>query len=228
MVKEILHRCEFCEKPFTSEVWYLKHKCKEMIREDKFASLTGQAAWECYKAWMKEKHKGIVSNSVAFKKSKYFNAFYKFIDFTKKTKIPRIQTFINLMVKHGIEPNSWTTSVAYRKYLNYVTRQMSAQDLAGITIDTLFNIAEDAEVNVSEIFEKLTPNDVIQLLHQGRLSPLILLNSKKFAKFIRDKTTSEEKIIMEATINPDYWNTRFKKYPKDITNVKTYIAELGL
>lgn len=214
--------------PFKSEVRFIKHNCKAMRREEEFKSPGGQAAWSFYKSWMKVKHKSIVSSSQAFKKSKYFGAFYNFTKFVKKTHLPDVSIFIDLMVRTNVEPNFWVSDAAYRRYLEYVTRQLSTRELAKITIKTLFDIAEAADVDVSEVFEVLTPNEVIQLLHQRRISPWILLNSKKFANFFINGTTSEEKIIMETIVNPDYWCGRFKKQPKDVEVVKQYITELGL
>ena len=78
MAKDILHRCEFCGQTFKTEVGFLRHKCKAMLREEEFKSLAGQTAWQHYKAWMKLKHKSVVSSSTAFKKSKYFTTFYNF------------------------------------------------------------------------------------------------------------------------------------------------------
>jgi len=228
MAREILHRCDFCGQTFTSEVRFIKHKCKDMIREEEFKSPAGQSAWNHYKSWMKLKHKSVVSSANAFKKSKYFNTFYNFTKFVKKTQMPDVKVFIDLMVRTGIDPNYWSSDAAYRKYLEYVTRKLSTKELAKITIKTLFDIADAAEVDVGDVFTILTPNEVIQLLHQRRLSPWILLNSKKFAYFYINGTTTEEKIVMETIVNPDYWTRRFKKQPNDVEMVKQYIAELGL
>jgi len=199
-----------------------------MIREDDFKSTTGQAAWHYYKDWMKVKHKSVLSASDAFKNSKYFNAFFNFSKFVKKTQIPDVKVFIDLMVRTGVDPNFWTRDAAYRRYLEHITRKLPAKDLAKITIKTLFDIAEAAETEVSEVFDSLTPNEVIQLLHQRRISPWILLNSKKFADFYINHTTKEEKIILETIINPEYWKHRFENHPQDLEIIKQYISELGL
>jgi len=228
MAREILHRCEFCTQGFTTERGFLNHKCKEMVREDEFASVPGQVAWSYYKKWMLLKHKNTVSSATSFKTSKYFNAFYKFTQFTKDTGMPDVDIFITLMVKANIDPKFWTAGGAYRKYLDFITRKIPAQNLAEITIKTMFDLAEAGDVDVANVFTLLMPNEVIQLLSQRRLSPWVLLRSKKFGTFIKEKTSSEERIIMESIINPDYWATRFKKNPKDTEIVEQYIAELGL
>ena len=199
-----------------------------MVREEQFKSPAGQAAWNYYKTWMKLKHKSMVTSAVAFKNSKYFTAFYNFSDFVKKAHLPDVKVFIDLMVRTNVDPNYWSSDAAYRRYLEHVTRKLPAKDLARITIKTLFDIADAAEVDVSKVFDVLTPNEVIQLLHQRRLSPWILLNSKKFADFFINHTSTEEKVIMETIVNPDYWKDRFKKQPKDVKMVQKYVAELGL
>lgn len=228
MAREILHRCEFCEQGFKTEGGFLRHKCKEMQRAAQFITVDGQSAWNYYMTWMKLQHRAGSPNSESFKKSKYFATFYNFTAFVKKTVMPDVGVFIDLMVRRRIDPKFWSSDAAYRKYLEFITRKLPVQDLCAITIKTLFDIAEKGGVDVNKVFSVLTPNEIIQLLHQRRLSPWFLLNSTAFAKFFINKTTTEERLIMQTIINPDYWTDRFKKNPKDIETVKQYITELGL
>jgi hypothetical protein len=177
---------------------------------------------------MKAKHHSIVTNPDGFKTSKYFTAFLKFVKFVKAAHIPDTQAYIDLMVKEKIEPIYWTRDVVYGKYLEYVTRKLPTEKLIEITVKTIFDIADAGEVTESEIFDVVTPNDVIQLLHQRRISPWILLNSKKFADFFMNKTTTEERVILESIINPEYWTKRFKSYPKDLELAKKCVSALEI
>ena len=180
------------------------------------------------KAWMKSKHHAIVTNPDAFKTSKYFTAFLNFVKFVKRTNLPDTQSFIELMVKEKIEPIFWSKDVAYGKYLEYINRRMPTEKLIEITVKTLFDVADAAEVEVSEIFDAVLPNDVIQLVQQRRLSPWILLNSKKFANFFIEKTNTEERVILESIISPDYWTARFQMRPTDLKLAKDCVSALGL
>lgn len=228
MQTDYLYRCDYCEKPFKSEKWFLKHQCKEMIRAKEFRSALGQGAWIHYKSWMKLKRFKVVAGAETFIKSQYFKAFYEFTKFIKRSQMPDVKMYMGLMIRNTIDPKHWTTDIAYGKYLNHLTRVASAQDLAKITIDTIFDLADAGNVNTEEVFDLLTANEVIQLLNQRRLSPFILLNSKKFADFYEKNTTNEERIILETIINPEYWQQRFKKNPNDVANIQKYITELGL
>lgn len=225
---DYLYECDYCHTKFKSEKRYMKHHCKEMQREEDFRSLNGQAALLFYKKWMKTKHRTSAVSIDAFKHSQYFYAFIRFVEFAKRTHLPDKDSYIELMVRQNIEPIYWTNDVAYAKYLEHITRVLSAERLIEITVQTIFDIADAGEVKVSEIFDILTPNDVIQLLQQRRISPWILLNSKKFMVFFRDKTNSEERVIMENLINPDYWSSRFQSNPEDWKLAKDSVAALEL
>lgn len=225
---DYLYRCDYCHARFKSEKRFMKHKCKEMKREEDFKSLEGQAAHLFYKSWMKHKHHTTTTYAEAFKNSQYFTAFMKFVAFVRKTHLPDTNIYIELMVRLKIEPNNWTNDIAYGKYLEHVTRVLSAEKLIEITVKTLFDIVDEADANIADVFTVIAPNDVIQLLHQRRISPWILLNSKKFTEFFRDQTNSEERVIMESIINPDYWMKRFKAHPDDWKLAKDCVNALEL
>lgn len=228
MAREILYTCAYCGKPFKIEKWFLRHKCKEMLREENFKSTTGQAAWGHYKYWMKLKYKSIPPDPNTFIKSKFFNSFYKFTVFSQKSHLPDIKLYIKLMVAYKIDPVNWNKDAAYRKYLDHVAYKLSPRELIKISVKTLLDEAIKADVDVSTVFDILTPSEVIQLLYQRRLFPWLLLHSKKFTEFYKTRATTEQQINMQALINPDIWAKKFKKFPQDVKIVKEYINELGL
>jgi len=228
MSKDILYTCAYCNKPFKLETWFLRHQCKEMKRDEDFKSTIGQAAWSHYKYWMKQKFKNVPTDSNTFKKSKFFSSFYKFTKFSQQSHLPDIKLYINLMVTHKIDPINWTKDAAYRKYLDYITYKLSPHEQIKISVKTLLDEAIKLNIDVSKIFDVLMPSEVIQLLYQRRLSPWLLLHSKKFTDFYLTKASSEQQITMQALINPEMWGKRFKKSPQNIKIVKEYINELGL
>ena len=75
---------------------------------------------------------------------------------------------------------------------------------AEITINTLFDLSHERECEVADIFDVLTPNEVIQLLRQRRLSPWILLNSTKFKQFFVNRVSSEEAYPDAVRETPDF------------------------
>ena len=228
MISEFKYQCDFCHARFKTETRFMKHHCKEMKREEDFRSLEGQAAQLFYKAWMMHKHRAHTTSPSAFKESKYFNMFIKFVNFVKQTKLPDTDAYIKLMVQQKIEPNNWTSDIAYGRYLEWVTRVLPTDRLIEITVTSMFDYADESHVNVSDVFTVISPNEIIQMLHQRRISPWILLNSRKFSEFFRNNTTPEERVIMESLINPDYWMSRFKSHTDDLKLAKDCVIALDL
>lgn len=226
-MKERNYTCSFCHHQFVFEERFIAHRCKSMIRDEEFRSPTGQAAWSYYQKWMKA-YQRIVPKSQAFIKSKFYVSFIKFTKFVKKTNMPDTDTFIWLMKEKDISPTIWCNDQVYSLYLEFIDRRAVPEKQAQITIDTLFKLADAGEIEVSEVFDLIEPNELIQLLRQRRISPWILLNSAKFREFFINKTTPEQKIILESIIRPDYWKEKFTSNPKIVKKMKLYIDELQL
>lgn len=226
-MRERKFECSFCHTKFVSEDRFLKHKCKQMIRDEQFRMAIGQAAWIYYQYWMKVQHRQ-VPRSTSFLHSKYYTSFIRFAEFVKKVQLPEPETFIWLMTEKEILPPMWDKDQVYAIYLEFLDMQGNPKKQAETTINTLFQAADAAECEVEEIFEVLTPNDVMQLLRQRRLSPWLLLNSKKFMKFFVERLSSGEQIVMESIIRPNHWAEKFKKRPKDVELMKRFVSELKL
>jgi len=228
MLNQIVHKCNFCEKAFVRETSAIKHVCSGMTREAQFSSLNGQTAWDYYKKWLTLQRRRAVCSGISFKKSKYFNSFYTFVEFKHKVNMPDVDIYMELMVNEEISPTFWTRDEAYRKYLTHLAYNTPINKLVELTISTLFDVADFMEVDVSEVFTVLHTNDIIQLLRQRTISPCILLNSRKFADFYKNRTTAEERTIISTIVDSKTWEKRLNNNEADATALKKYVTELGL
>lgn len=221
------YECDYCGKKFVSEQRFLAHRCKTMERYEILQTSTGQTAWYLYREWMKA-HRRNVKNVRSFVKSKYFNSFVRFAKHTKKVALPKPTLFIELMKEKDISPTIWTNDQVYAMYLEFLDRQCDPYKMVEITINTLFEISEAAECNVEDIFEVLTANEVIHFLRQRRLSPWFLLLSNKFMHFFSKQISSEERIIIESIVRPEYWSKKFQQHPQTVQTIKKYVKEMNL
>lgn len=226
-MKEAKYECRFCKHKFVHENRFLVHRCKAMIRDEDFRSAEGQAAWLYYQKWMKA-YRRLVPAADSFLHSKFFNSFLRFARFVKTVHLPDVDIFIWLMKERDISPSIWTNDQVYSLYLEFIDRKSPPLKQAEITVHTLLDIADENEIDVGDVFEVLTPNEVIQLLRQRRLSPWVLLHSTKFKKFFIERTTSEEKIILETIIRYDFWKKKFESQKDGVEYMKRYVAELSL
>jgi len=205
----------------------MAHRCKAMQRDDQIKTPLGQTAWSYYQKWMKS-HRRQIPSIETFLTSKFYTAFIKFAQFAQKVGLPDIDTFIWYMKEKNIPPVIWVNNDIYASYIEFVDTKSDPNKQATRTIEYLFRLAEEYQVDVSEIFDYLVPNDVILMLHRRQISPWILLHSKKFKQFLINKTTDQERIAMEAIIRPAYWADKKTKHPEIVAQMKKYVHELDL
>ena len=221
------YTCKYCSHSFVHESRFLSHKCKHMKRLEEFQTPDGQAAWLYYQQWLRAQ-KRMPPPSKSFLTSKYYRTFINFAKHVKAVGLPKPDKFIWLMQEKTLQPSIWTSNDVYSIYLEHLDRNTSPVDQAKLSIDTLLNIADKAEMDVSNVFEKLAPNDVIHLLRTRQISPWLLLRSKKFKILFRDQASPEQQVILETLIRPDYWMVKFEKHPKELAEINKYVAALDL
>jgi hypothetical protein len=219
--------CKFCGMRFKLENRFMSHRCKQMIRDEQIRTPLGQTAWSYYQKWMTSYRRAVPSIET-FLTSNYYTTFIKFAQFAQKVGLPDVDTFIWYMKEKDIPPVIWINNDIYASYIEFVDKKSDPNKQAQQTIDWLFKLATEFQVDVSEIFDYLNPNDVILMLHRRQISPWILLHSPKFKDFLVNKTTDQEKTIMQAIIRPDYWAEKKVKHPEIVTQMKKYVRELDL
>lgn len=221
------YRCKFCGKGFVIESRFLAHRCQQMIRNEEIQTPLGQGAWSYYQKWHKA-YRRMVPNAKSFLKSRKYTSFVKFAKFVKKMHIPNADLYILLMKEKDIDPVIWTSDEVYTLYVEFLDRRADPITQAKITIETIFKISDAADVHPAEIFDILEPNEVIEFFRRRQLSPWLMLKSSKFRDFFVNKMTSDQRIILETIIRPDYWTEKFKKHPKSVEQMKKYVSELNL
>jgi len=198
-----------------------------MEREEVFSTQIGQAAWEYYKWWM-EKNKRKAHGHTTFLKSKFFNTFVKFAQFAIRVKIPNIDTFIWLMCHKNYPPTMWTDKVVYSQYLEFLDNQGEPLDRVSDTIKTFKRIKEQYECELEDIFEHVTPSELIQYLNSRHISPWVLVLSAKFHRYFANKVKDEEKVIIQSIIRPAYWKNKINNCPSIVNEIKAIIKRLHL
>lgn len=226
-MKEANFKCSHCHHSFVHEDRLLRHKCKQMIRKEEFESPIGQAAWLHYQTWMKSAHK-MVPPVKSFLHSKFFNAFVRYAKFVKDVRIPDPELYIRFMIQLDIPPVMFTSDQIYSAFLIHMDKKVPAVKNAKITIDTLFNLAEDNDIDITDVFSTIDPNDIIQLVRQRKLSAWLLLRSKKFLVMCRDRMSRDQRILLETIIIPKIWAQKLKDHPEDVKTIDDFVEALGL
>lgn len=218
--------CRACHKTFVREQAYLDHECKQLKRENELKTPEGQASWQYFHTWMRQK-KRMPPSAASFLASKYFRTFMNFTQFTKKVQLPLPDKFIWLMVKRDFPPTMWTLDEVYSQYLEFLDTKMPPVEQAKASINTLFEYADSHDIDAEDVFDKINPNELIHLVRLRKLSPWLLLCSKKFCVMFAN-LGEEQQAILETLIKPEIWAAKRDQYPDDINQIKMYVNELGI
>jgi hypothetical protein len=219
--------CKHCHKLFVMEGRFLQHQCKQMKREEEFKTPIGQTAWYYYTLWMRNM-KRLPPPAGSFLTSKYFRTFINFVKFTKKVELPRVDKFIWLMVQKEYQPTIWMNDEVYAIFLEFLDRQTSGIDNATLSIQTLIAYCDKHEIELGEVFTHIPIQEIIHLLHVRKLSPWLLLFSKTFKSAYVNRTSPEQKIILENLIRPEYWPDKMAEFPEQVAKIKMLVAEMGI
>lgn len=219
--------CRYCHRVFVHEHRYLAHKCNLMKREEELKSPTGQAALHYYQLWMRTM-KRMPPPAAAFGTSKFFRTFINFVAFSKAVDLPTPEKFIWFMVEKNFPPTIWTNDEVYTLYLDFLDHKTTPLEQVKVSMDTLFAYADKEQIDVSQVFTKLHPSDIIHMLRVRKVSPWLLLLSKKFKEMFVTKTNAEQKIIIETLIQPDRWMIKMSEHKKEVDRIKLLVQELGI
>lgn len=219
--------CKYCRKQFVREHHYLAHKCKEMKRDEELRTPNGQAALNYYQLWMRTM-KRTPPSAAAFATSRYYRTFVNFVEFSKAVDLPKPDKFIWLMVYKDFPPTIWTNDEVYTTYLEFLDRKTSPLDQASLSIETLLAVADKHEIEPSEVFTVLKAQDIIHMLRTRRLSAWLLLFSKKFKHLFAHETTTDQRLIIENLIRPEYWGDKLEEYADEVKTIKMLVSEMGI
>lgn len=219
--------CKYCHKVFVQEAKFLAHQCKQMKREEELKTPNGQAAWHYYSLWLRQM-KRMPPPAQSFLASKFFRTFNNFVEFSKKVSLPKPEKFIWLMVQKDYPPTMWMSDEVYVMYLEFVDRRLSPIEQAKISIETLFKVADKHEIEINDVFTVLKGHDLLHMLRTRQLSPWLLLNSRAFKKLYVNDLTTEQRILMDQLIRPEYWGDKFEEHMESVVKIRQLTAEMGI
>jgi hypothetical protein len=225
-ISKITYTCKWCHKIYLRENAYMAHECKQMKREAELKTPIGQSAFDYYQTWMRVKKRHSFSPT-SFLASNYFRTFIKFVEFTKQVKLPLPDTFIKLMVQRDFPPTMWTNDEVYSQYISFLDSNIDPIDQVALSIETLFKYADKQDIDISNVFEAINPNELIQMIRIRQVSPWLLLASKKFANFFANMN-QEQQSITESLINPDVWAKKSLENQTQMKAIKIYTDEIGI
>ncbi len=222
----MFYECRFCNKLFKKEHAFIKHYCNARKKHDELSTIEGQIGFFLYERWIHIRHLRNVDHD-DFKASRFFNAFIKFAKFYRKIKgLPDIDQFLRLMISKNIQPSNWVTDKVLSYYLDFIDKTPAIEKITR-TSQYIIKLADAYDCDTADIFDHVEFNIIIDFIKLQKLSPWILLNSKKFIMWIR-YLDDEQQLIIDGVVDSYLWRQTFDKDKSSVTLAKKFVKELDL
>ncbi len=219
-------QCSFCNARFRSEKKYSEHQCEEFKRNAIFKTLEGKAAFIYYNIWKTEMNVPTSSVNI-FVRSRYYSTFLKFAKFAMIKMLPDKTDYIKFMVSKIIPPVFWYDEDFYNMYLEYFEKKPFDYKIK-ISIVSFKEIANILDCDVSKIYDMIAPVELIKLVINKKISPWLLVPSKKFHNFIIFNCTNEEKILLNTVLKLSKWKEIISNNYQNYLISKKIIEEYGI
>lgn len=220
--------CNYCGQTFAKAATLNTHYCNKMQRVEYLQTNVGKIAFKYYMEWHKlnKRHMNITPES--FVRSRFFSSFVKFIQFANAMLLPDKMSFIRYMIAKDMPPNYWSMDSVYLNYMQNLDETFTPHMQATQSHSTLVELASVFGCQIHEVFSHLHPADCIRLLKARKLSPWLLLFSKRFFSYLSNKLTPEQRVLIEHFINPGLWKVKFEKNPQEVAAMRRLAEELNL
>lgn len=222
----MFYECRYCNKLYKQESAFIKHYCNERKKHDELTTINGQIGFYIYERWVLIRHSRKVDID-DFKASRFFNAFIKFANFYKHIKgLPDIDQFLRLMISKNIQPSNWVTERVISFYLAEMDKSSPIVKI-NETCKYIIKLADAYDCSASDIFKHIEFNVMIDFIKLYKLSPWVLLNSRKFMVWVRD-LDDEQQAIIDSVVDSAKWKHTFNKDGKSLNLAKNCCKELEL
>ena len=226
-----MYNCKYCEKPFRKETTLLAHLCEAKRRHNqrdetgvqwglkaylRFYEYTqGSARLKCYED---------------FATSPYYNAFVKFGRHCVGIRCINFVAFTDWLLKANKKLDNWCSDRLYTEWLPEYLKREATQDALERALKEMTEYATthpELKNGFTDYFRYGNTNRVCYHINTGRISPWIIYNCVSGIEFL--ETLNEEQIqIILSSIDPDYWQQKFKDYLADAEWVKDILQKAGL
>lgn len=227
-IQAIENKCEHCNREFVRPSTFLKHMCEQKRRyldRDRPSNRIGYMAWKQYYQLHHPNKKNLEYSD--FMNSSYFSAFVRFGSYCSDVKAINSNAFALYLVKNRIPIDNWASDSSYTKYLVEYLKYENCMDAVKRSIENLLDIANDQNVNLSDVFRYVNSNKICHLITTGKISPWVVYQSNTGKDFLSKLDTSQTTMIFEY-IDPERWNIKFKRESENVDEVKILLKSIPL
>jgi hypothetical protein len=223
--------CKYCDKAFRKESTLTAHLCEQKRRWQQEKEVGVQLGLKSYLRFYTVSQGNAKQKSyVDFVSSPYYNAFVKFGRYCQDIRCVNFANYLDWLLKNNKKLDYWCKDALYTEWLPEYLKHEAVQDALERALKEMTDYADsnpDLKNGFTDYFRYGNSNRICYHISTGRISPWVVFNCNSGVAFL--SALSEEQICMILpSINPDYWQRKFKDYMADTEWCKDVLKQAGL
>lgn len=231
-IREVLHKCPFCNTKYKRESTLLTHKCDKRDRYNNRESRTFKEAfrmWMIFNTHYQIRLKAKVELEMQFALSRYFLEFHTFAEYVLDNNILDKEEFIKYIICSGMNVCLWRTHDTLHEWI--LKRTRDEKPTAGVerSITALVEWSTSTGYDWTTFFDYCSSHRVLMWFESGKLSPWILYaGSDSNREKILSRMSTSERNDLNKFITPVVWKPLQRLNIEEVNNLKRLLGEYGL
>ena len=218
--------CQYCGKSYVKESTLASHLCEPKRRHQQRNEKGVILAFQAYRKFFKFTQGKENKTYEEFSKSPYYAAFVKFGRHLNSIDAVNPERFIEWVIKNNKKLDHWCKDAFYEEYLQGYSRNENPRDALERSIVEMDKWATDTDNTVNEYFKKASENRITRSITNGRISPWVIYTSESGLSAL-SRLNEEQIVLIYPWIDPDFWNTKLKRYTSDTDWCKSLMKQAG-
>ena len=225
--ESIKFTCTYCGKAFSRERTLHVHMCEPKRRHLQKHEKWVQNAFMVFQRFYEVNQKNAKTRTYDdFCSSPYYNAFVKFGRHLCSIDAVNPERFIEWVIKNNKKLDHWCKDIFYETYLQEYSRKENPRDALERSIVEMGKWAAETNNPVDEYFKHASENRITRSITNGRISPWAIYTSES-GLTVLSRLNEEQIALIYPWIDPDFWNTKLKRYSSDTQWCKSLMAKAG-
>lgn len=224
-------KCQYCGKGFVKESTLSSHVCEPKRRHQQQHETGVQLGYHAYRRFYELTQGSVKAKTYEeFANSSYYLAFVKFGRHLVSIRAINTSYYTDWLLKNNKRLDQWTKDSFYTEWLTEYIKKEAPQDALERALKEMQQYADDhpeLKNGFTDYFRYGNTNRIIHHISNGRISPWIVYNCQTGVDFL-DGLREEEIGLIISSIDPDYWQRKFKDYAADTIWVKDVLENAGL
>jgi len=220
--------CQHCQSKFVKEKTLIVHVCEQKRRHLAKNEKHVQMGFIAYDRFFKLNQKQDKPRTYEeFSQSPYYNAFIKFGSFVSNVNPLYPDQYIDYVVKSGVKLDHWCREGLYEDYVLHLVKNEPVEVALQRTISHMLEWANNNDSVWNHYFNYVSTNRATFDIKDGKISPWLILNCTTGKKLLAN-LNDEQLSSVGITIDPIFWQKKFKTHIADIELVKDVVKESNL